>query len=175
MAKLRPAACYRNPKRSYTRVSRYREVSYVKGVPGIRVRKFDMGDASKEYESIITVKTKEALQIRHNALEAFRVSANNNLVKKVGKNNFHLKLMIYPHQIIRHNPTANFAGADRFSSGMKHCYGKPLGRAAIVKKGQMISFIKVDKKDVEKAKAAYKIAVQRLPCKCSIEIETIKK
>jgi large subunit ribosomal protein L10e len=172
MAKKRPAACYRKPKRAYTRTSRYREVSYVKGVPGVRVRKFEMGDPKGEFDGMVEVKIKQGgIQIRHNALEAFRVSANKNLEKRVGKKNYHLKLKVYPHQIIRHNPTANFAGADRFSSGMKHAFGKPLGRAAIVKKGQVISFAKVDKDNIKKAKEAFKIAVQRLPCKCTIEVK----
>lgn len=175
MAKLRPGACYRKPKRAYTRVSRYRELSYVKGVPGNKVKMFDMGSPGKEFDSIVEVVTKDSLQIRHNALEAFRVSANNNLVKKIGRKNYHFKLKVYPHQVIRHNPTANFAGADRFSSGMKHSFGKPLGRAAVVKRGQVISFIKVDKKDVPTAKKVFKVAVQRLPCKCSIKVRESKK
>ncbi|MBD3312036.1 50S ribosomal protein L16 [archaeon] len=172
MAKLRPGACYRKPKRPYTRVSRYRELSYVKGVPGSKVRKFDMGSPGKDFDSKVEVITKESLQIRHNALEAFRMSANSNMLKKVGRNNYHFKLKTYPHQIIRHNPTANFAGADRFSSGMKHSFGKPLGRAAVVKRGQVIGYIRVDEKDVKTAKKIFKTAVQRLPCKCSIKIKT---
>jgi len=172
MAKLRPAACYRKAKRPYTRVSRYREISYVKGVPGMRVRKFDMGNPSGEFPWTIEVIIKEGIQIRHNALEAFRTSANKNLEKRLGKKNYHLKLKLYPHQIMRHNPRANFAGADRFSSGMKHSFGKPLGRSAIVKKGQVLSFTRVNsEKDVKAVKESLKIAVQRLPCKCSLEIK----
>jgi len=174
MAKLRRGACYRKPKRAYTRISRYREVSYVKGVPGMKVRKFDMGDPSAEFEYIIELKTKESLQIRHNALEAFRMSANRGLEKRIGKMNYHFKIKVYPHQIMRHNPTANFAGADRFSSGMKHCYGKPLGRAAIVKKGQVISFVRVNEKDIKSVKESFKVSVQRLPCKCTVEIKPLK-
>jgi len=175
MAKLRPAACYRKPKRAYTRVSRYREISYVKGVPGMKVRKFDMGDPSGDFPWTIEIVVRDSLQIRHNALEAFRTSANRNLEKKLGRKNYHLKVKVYPHQIMRHNPTANFAGADRFSSGMKHSFGKPLGRSAIVKKGQVISFARVNaEKDVKAVKEVFKIAVQRLPCKCYIEIKPPK-
>jgi large subunit ribosomal protein L10e len=130
-----------------------------------------MGNTKGDFETTIELVTKQNLQIRHNALEAFRVSANNNLVKKVGKKNFYFKLKLYPHQVIRHNPTANFAGADRFSDGMKHSFGKPLGRAAVVKKGQVIAFIKVNKEHILKAKKAFKVSSQRLPCQCSINIK----
>jgi len=174
MARLRPGKCYRTPKRPYTRVSRYREKSYVRGVPGMKVRRFDMGKTNGDYDLVVKLKTKEGLQIRHNALEAFRMSANKHFEKLIGKNNYHFKISVYPHQVMRHNPTANFAGADRFSSGMKHCFGKPLGRAAIVKKGQVISFVKIKADNLNDAKAAYKIAAQRLPCKYSLEVVNLK-
>ncbi len=174
MAKLRPAICYRQPKRSYTRISRYREKSFVKGVPGMKIRKFDMGNTKGDYEYMVELITRDSMQIRHNALEAFRMSINRQLEKRLGKNNYHLKIKVYPHQIMRHNPTANFAGADRFSSGMKHCYGKPLGRSAIVKKGQTICYVRANNRDIKDIKASYKIAGQKLPCKYSLEIKELK-
>ncbi len=168
MARLRPGACYRKPKRAYTRVSRYRKDSYVRGVPGLRVRKFEMGDTKREFDHVIELKSKDYLQIRHNALEAFRISVNKQLEKRLGKKNYHFKLVVYPHQVMRHRPMANFAGADRFSSGMKHAFGKPLGRSAIVKKGQTIALVRAN--DIDHVKQSFKIGSQKLPCKTTIEI-----
>jgi len=170
MAKIRPAHCYRYAKRAFTRVSRYREESYVKGVPGSKIRKFDMGKTNGEFELMIGLKSRSNMQIRHNALEAFRANANKNLEIALGKDNYHLKLKVYPHQVMRHNPTANFAGADRFSSGMKHCWGKTLGRAAVIKKGQVFAFAKINTGSLTKAKDSLRIACHKLPCKYSFEV-----
>ncbi|MFA5406408.1 MAG: 50S ribosomal protein L16 [Candidatus Nanoarchaeia archaeon] len=174
MAKLRPAICYKTPKRPYTRVSKYKRASFVTGVPGSKIRKFDMGQTNGDFEIEVGFKCHDNIQIRHNALEAFRISANRNLEKKLGKNNYHLKLKIYPHHVMRHNPTANFAGADRFSSGMSHCFGKALGRAAIVKKDQMISFIRAKKSDLKDIKETFRIAGNKLGCKYNLEVKDLK-
>jgi large subunit ribosomal protein L10e len=174
MAKLRPAACYKEPKRPYTRVSKYKRASFVTGVPGSKVKKFDMGQINSDFEYEIGFKCNDHIQLRHNSLEAFRTSANRNLEKKLGKAGYHFKLKVYPHHVMRHNPTANFAGADRFSSGMSHCFGKPLGRAAIIKKGQMISFVRVNKDAIKAVKESFRIASHKLGCKYSIEIKQLK-
>ncbi len=170
MARLRPGACYRTPKRPYNRVSRYRRASFVKGVPGIKIRKFDMGDTKRDFDLTVELVSKDFIQVRHNALEAFRTSANKQLEKRLGKNNYHFKIKTYPHQVMRHNPTANFAGADRFSSGMKHCFGKTLGRAAIIRKGQVVSFIRADKQFLKDVKESLRIACNRLPFKYSLRV-----
>ncbi len=170
MAKLRKACCYRKPKRAYTRVSKYREKSYVKGVPGIKVVKFETGKKNGDFTHIVELKSKNHIQIRHNALESARLAANRYLEKNLGKTNYHFKIKVYPHQVMRHNPKANFAGADRFQDGMKHAFGKALGRAAIVKDGQTILYARVNEDGINVAKTALKRAGDKLPCKCYLEI-----
>ena len=46
---------------------------------------------------------------------------------------YFFQLRIYPHHILRENPLAAGAGADRMSTGMKCAFGKPISVAARVK------------------------------------------
>jgi len=49
MAKLREAKSYRRLKRAFTRKSKYREKSYVKGVPGTKIVMYDVGNKGGTY------------------------------------------------------------------------------------------------------------------------------
>ncbi|HID60812.1 MAG TPA: 50S ribosomal protein L16, partial [Hadesarchaea archaeon] len=105
---LRPARAYRHfSGPAYTR----RE--FVKGVPGIRVTFFDMGNPKGDFPVVMSLFAEESGQIRHNAIEAARVAANRLLEVKAGKDNYHFKIRVYPHQVLRENPMAAGAGADR--------------------------------------------------------------
>ena len=84
---------------------------------------------------------------------------------------YHLKINIYPHHILRENPLAAGAGADRMSTGMKMSFGKPIGLAAQVKKGQTLLSVNVDKENLEVAKQALKKASHKLPCSCIVKVE----
>ncbi len=57
---------------------------------------------------------------------------------ELGRDGFFFKIKIHPHHIIRENPLAAGAGADRLSTGMKHSFGKAIGTAARVTKGKTI-------------------------------------
>jgi len=171
MAKLRSATCYRKSKKPYTRVSKYREKSYVKGVPGSKIKMFDMGDLSGKFSHKLLLKSKEGkVQIRHNALEAARMAANKYLEVNIGRAGYLFKVLIYPHQVMRFNPQANFAGADRFTTGMAHTYGKTLGRAAQVKAGQNLMYVMLNEKNLKKAKEALRRAGNKLPVEWELEL-----
>ena len=71
-------------------------------------------------------------------------------------------------------PGAVGAGADRFSTGMQKSFGKPIGNAAQVKKGQVIFEIGIDKANLELAKKALTRAKTKLPCSCIIEVKENK-
>ena len=72
--------------------------------------------------------------------------------------------------MLREHALASGAGADRFSSGMAHSFGKPIGVAARVKKGQTLFQVSVDKQNLEIAKQALERASKKLPCSCAIQI-----
>ncbi len=78
--------------------------------------------------------------------------------------------MKYPYHVLRENPLASGAGADRFSTGMQRAFGKPYGNAAQVKKGDAIFLISVNKANLELAKTALTRASKKLPCSCTIQV-----
>jgi len=84
-----------------------------------------------------------------------------------------MKIRIFPHHILRENPLATGAGADRMSTGMKKSFGKSIGIAAQVKANKILFTIKVNKNGIEVARKALKKAAHKLPCRCIIRSEEI--
>jgi len=156
---------YRRMERPYTR----RE--YMGGVPGSKVVHYDMGNLTDEFPINLTLIAREPCQIRHTSLEASRVSANRYLMKVVGKDNFHLKLRVYPHHVIRENKQATGAGADRVSSGMRRAFGKAVGTAAQIEAGQSIFTLGIQPQFLADAKIALKRAGYKLPTPIQILTE----
>ena len=114
--------------------------------------------------------SKADLQIRHNALEAARQSCNRLLEKTLGKMNYYFHVRVYPHHILRENPLASGAGADRMSTGMKCSFGKAIGIAARIKKGQTILCVSTGKANIKVARTALKRAQNKFPAGCSIQV-----
>ncbi|MEM4244897.1 MAG: 50S ribosomal protein L16, partial [Candidatus Nanoarchaeia archaeon] len=84
--------------------------------------------------------------------------------------NFRLKLKLYPHHVLRENKMLTGAGADRMQSGMQHAFGRPVGLAARVKKGQVVFSAEVDSDGVDVARNALAMAKPRLPGKFTIQV-----
>jgi large subunit ribosomal protein L10e len=175
MAKLRKGVAYRKLERPYTRRSKYRKLNYVKASPHNLISKFETGDLKKRFESRVFIIAEQGVQIRHNAIEAARKSSNRVLETKTGKVGYMLKVRMFPHHVLRENPLASGAGADRMSTGMAHSFGKPIGIAAQVRVGQAIFEINVDKKDIPVAKEAARRIMSKVPCTCKIVIEDNKR
>ena len=168
----RPGRCYARPKRPYTRQStKVPKKGYVKGVPGAKINDFEMGK-KKEYENKVFLVPNKDVQITHNALESARVTAVKHLENNIGKGNtFFFKIRIYPHNVLRENALATGAGADRFQQGMRSSFGKPIGKAAIVKKNQKMFEVRISKDQIPIAKESVKKAAYKIPSKCSIIVE----
>jgi len=171
MAKLRKAVAYRKIERPYTRKSKYRILQYVRAIPNNKVVKFEMGDLRKKFGYTVSLKVKDSIQLRHNSLESARLTSNRLLEKKCGKSGYKLKILVYPHHILRENPLASGAGADRMSTGMKKSFGKAIGLAAQVKKGQTIFQASVDENFLEFAKEAMDRIKHKIPCGCKVEFK----
>ncbi len=169
---LRPGRCYRKLKRPYTRQSQRKpRKGYVKGVPGSKIHTFQTGTAKPEFSLTVNLVATQAAQIRHNALEAVRVAATKALTKGLGsETNFFLKILVYPHQVLRENSMATGAGADRFQSGMRLAFGRPAGTAARVRANQTILTVKVLQGKYSEVKQALKTASSKLPIPCKIAI-----
>ncbi len=174
MARLKKFVTWRRLERPYTRISKFKKKSYIKSDPNPKVVNFSMGDARKKFEYSVDLVSKDNVQIRDNAMESARQTCNRLLEKIIGPGGYYFKIRVYPHHILRENPVAAGAGADRFSTGMSHSFGKPVGIAARIKKGQKIMTVKVTKTHIPTAKKALIRAYQKLPCSCKIEINENK-
>ncbi len=162
----KPASMYRNVKQhSYTRRK------YMGGVPGSQVIHYDMGNKTSEFPVKLSLVVDERCQIRHIALEAARITANRAITAAAGRTGYHLKLRVYPHEVLRENKQATGAGADRVSSGMRGAFGKNVGTAARVSAGQKIFTISVNKENFASAKDALRKAGHKLPTPVRITID----
>lgn len=170
MARLRKFSCYRKLERPYTRRSKFKDKAFIRVNPNVLIVKFETGNTKKKFAYSANLISKEDLQIRDNALESARMTANRALEKTIGNKDYKLKIRVFPHHILRENPIAAGAGADRFSTGMKKSFGKPIGNAARIKTGQAIFEIGTEKKDVTTARLALKRAAKKLPGKTTIEV-----
>ena len=142
--------------------------------PNIRVVAFETGSPKKSFKYTLRLISKDDLQIRDNALESARQTSNRLLEKGIGLGAYHLKLKPYPHHVLRENPIAAGAGADRFSTGMQKSFGKPIGVAAQIRKGQTIFKISVNKANLEIANTALTRASKKLPGSSTIQVEENK-
>ncbi|MBW2998947.1 50S ribosomal protein L16 [Candidatus Woesearchaeota archaeon] len=176
MAKKRRFSAYRNKVGpAYTRTSRYRAKSFIRMNKNPRIIKWHMGNLKKDFEYKFNVVSKGDLQIRDLAIESSRMVCNRVLEKHVGKENYYFHLRLYPHHILRENALAAGAGADRLSTGMSHCFGKTVGVAARVKKGQSVAEVRVDKKGLELGKKAASLIKTKLPGTYTIVLEKVEK
>ncbi len=147
---------------------------YIDAIPGLRIAKFTMGSLTKDYDYVLRLVSEEKAQVRQNALESARVAANK-AIEGIGDANYFLRLVPFPHVILRENKMIATAGADRLSEGMRRAFGKPVGLAARIEKGEPIIEIYVKKDNLEKAREALRVARSKLPVKSRIEIVKAEK
>jgi large subunit ribosomal protein L10e len=168
---LRPMRCYHDIKRQpYTRVSKHKpRKSYVKGVPSSKLHHFETGNAKGDFKLKYAVVAGNPVQIRSNSLESARMMAAKHLAKQLSDNGFFLKILVFPHHVLREKALATGAGADRLSEGMRHSFGRPAGQAARVDAGQRIMMACVPEGKDEIVKEALRRATTKLPGACRIE------
>ncbi len=177
MASLKPAKTQREPRRAWTRTAKRKvKKAFVRGVPDSRLRSFDMGFAKpKDCEIELDLVSSEHFQMRDNSLESARVMANKIFEKKIGRDFYYFKVRVFPHQCLREHSMLTGAGADRLSSGMRKPFGRPIGRAAVVKKGQKIFTVYTMKQFENHAKEGLKRAAMKLSGSPKIVIKDISK
>jgi len=144
----------------------YTRREYIGGIPGSKIVKFTMGNTDGKFDYTIELQNLKAAQIRHNALEAARIAANRLLERKLERKNYMLKIIPYPHQVLREHKVLAVAQADRFQEGMAKAYGKPVGTAARVERGDLIMIAEVSEEGIEVAKEALTRAGHKLPVPC---------
>ena len=159
----------------------YREVKgqaftrkkYMRGSPASKIVKFTMGNPSGSYKYQAHLIADKEVQIRHNALEAARIASNRVLSEKLGSN-YHLKILPFPHHVLRENKMIFGAHADRLQDGMRNAFGKAIGLAARVKIGQSLILANVNEDGLEFATQALKRGGAKLPTPCRVVIEKLE-
>jgi large subunit ribosomal protein L10e len=152
-------------------VRAYTRKDYIRKIPGSRIVQYDMGNLSGDFPLKVTLVVKSSAQLSHNALEAARIASNRYMQRKSGRMGYHLKIRVYPHHIVRENPMATGAGADRVQDGMRKAFGKPVSSVAIVKPNQKVLTVYTNKRNFKDAKEALRRAAMKFPVTCRIEIE----
>ena len=177
MVSLRPAKCYSKVTGpAYTRKSvKVHRRNYVGGIPGSKIRMFDIGNLNGSFDRKFDLITTQNGQIRHNALESVRTTINRFLGGEIGKLNYKIKIRVYPHHILRENKQYTGAGADRIQQGMRKSFGKTIGLAARVKSNQPIITIESDQQFEKQVRDALRKAKSRLPVTSRVEMSTQKK
>ncbi len=166
----KPAVMYRQVKgMAYTRRK------FMGGVPNSRIQQFEMGNLKEDFPVVLTLRVKNRVQIRHTSLEAGRIAANRLLSKEAGVANYHLRVRVYPHIVLRENKLATGAGADRVSSGMRAAFGKNVGTAARLERNQVILSVSCTPAVFDKAKLALWKASMKYPTPCYIDVEKGKE
>jgi large subunit ribosomal protein L10e len=152
----------------------YTSKKFAPGAPNVKVARFTTGKYRDDYDFKVQLISLRKVQIRHNALEAARVAASKK-VAAVGEELFYLKVVTYPHIILRENKLIATAGADRLQEGMRKAFGKPIGLAARVYNGSVVLEISVKAENLDKAKAAMKAASTKLPMLTKIVVVPLEK
>jgi len=160
--------------RNYRRVKgqSYTRKEYMPGFPQPKITKFTMGEPAAAFKYRAFLVAEKEVQVRHNALEAARIATNRLLQNKLG-NDYHLKVLPYPHVVLRENKMIFGAHADRLQDGMRRAFGKPIGTAARVKENQPVIMVSVNENGIEVAKEALKLGEVKLPMPCKTVIEKI--
>ena len=142
----RPGKCYR-----YCQGKAFPKSRYNRAVPDPKLRIYDGGLKTASWDtfpSCVHLVSDEEEQISSEALEAMRVSTNRFLIKKIGKENFHIRVRKHPWHVLRINKMLSCAGADRLQSGMRGAWGKSYGKACRVKIGDILLSLRTKKEHV---------------------------
>ena len=180
MATIRKALAYSKRKPIVnTRFSKRQQFSYVKSVPQQKIVKFNMGNTKAFekglYKIKMTLSTQENIQIRDLALESVRQTLNKDFVKLFQKN-FFLRCNVFPHNILRNNRVySGSSKGERVQTGMTKSFGKPEGRAAVVKKGKPIFTVYFNgESSMPEVRKFFKKVTPKLPCKAKVVFEVRK-
>ncbi|MFX1258221.1 MAG: 50S ribosomal protein L16 [Promethearchaeota archaeon] len=179
MAHRRPWKCYSKWTRrpfQYKRSSNRRR-EYARGGSQSKIVRFWGGNKAipwEDWELTVSLKVDKQVQISSNALEAIRVTINGALQKKLGRNNFRLRIRPKPFQKYRENRMLAFAGADRVQSGMRNSFGRSTGVCARIRAGSIICDVGTYLKNLPLVRDRLRVASMKIPCSCQIVIVQYK-
>ncbi len=173
--RLRPARSMRTiNSQAWSRYSiKKPRKNYIKAMPHTSLLIFKMGKESGDYEIRATLTSNQNVQIRSNALEAARQAVNKYLEREMS-GQYDLRVLTYPHQVIREKKMATGAGADRISKGMTLVFGKPSSVAARIYVDQPVFALKTYGNKRAVAHEGLKRAASKLSGTYKIKFELVK-
>ena len=113
--------------------------------------------------------SRDEAQVRTNSIEAARIAVLRRLEAKLPKNGFYYRIKMVPHHVIRENPLAAGAGADRLSTGMKHSFGKTIGTASQVKKGAVVMEVYLPEGMENFGREAFRVGSSKLTLRTTVQ------
>jgi len=129
---------------------------------------------NKKFDYKLVLNSDSDQQISHLALEAARIAANRHLRNNVGREKYFLRILVYPHHIVREHKMMAFAGADRLQDGMRKAFGKPFGTAARIRRDQRLISVKVDKMHLKFAERVLELAHYKFPKSSQVTVIALK-
>ncbi len=175
MAHRRPWKCYskwtRRPYQYKRSSNRRRE--FARGGAQSKIVRFWGGNKEapwEEFDLVVGLKVNSQVQISSNTLEAIRITINGVLQRKLGRQNYRLRIRPKPFQKIRENRMLAFAGADRVQSGMRNSFGRSTGVCARVRAGQIIVDVGTYIKNLPLVRDRLRVANMKVPSSCQIVI-----
>jgi len=156
--------------KSKLRQMAYTRKEYISGAPSLKVSRFTLGKPSESYKHGYLLEATEDGLIGHGSLEAARVAANKVLQDGLGENNYFLRIIPFPHLVVRQHRFLAQAGADRLSQGMKRAYGKPTDLAAKVRIGDAVIEVRVGEIDPKIVKEALRLASSKMAVRCRMKM-----
>jgi large subunit ribosomal protein L10e len=156
--------------KSKLRQMAYTRKEYISGSPSNKVSRFTIGKPSESFTNSYLLEASEDGLIGHGALEAARVAVNKVLEEALGENNYFLRIIPFPHLVIRQHKFLAQAGADRLSQGMKRSFGKAVGLASKVRIGDPIIEVRVPSIDPKTIKDAFRRASSKMPIRCKLRV-----
>ncbi len=175
MANRRPWKCYskwtRRPYQYKRSSNRRRE--FARGGAQSKIVRFWGGNKEapwEEFDLVVGLKVNSQVQISSNTLEAIRITINGVLQRKLGRQNYRLRIRPKPFQKIRENRMLAFAGADRVQSGMRNSFGRSTGVCARVRAGQIIVDVGTYINNLPLVRDRLRVAYMKVPSSCQIVI-----
>jgi large subunit ribosomal protein L10e len=110
------------------------------------------------------------IQISSNTLEAVRITINGALQKKLGRQNYRLRIRPKPFQKFRENRMLAFAGADRVQSGMRNSFGRSTGVCARIRAGQVVADVGCYLRNLPLVRDRFRVASMKISSSCQIVV-----
>ncbi|MFX0007189.1 MAG: 50S ribosomal protein L16 [Promethearchaeota archaeon] len=175
MAHKRPWHCYSSWSRrpfQYKRSSNRRR-EYARGGSQSKIQRYwggNTNEAWEDWELVIGLKANNQVQISSNTLEAIRVTINGVLQRKLGRQNYRLRIRPKPFQKYRENRMLAFAGADRVQSGMRNSFGRSTGVCARIRAGQVVADVGCYLRNLPLIRDRLRVASMKISGSCQIVV-----